>query len=305
VTTAERAWTTRRLLAWMGEAFSAKGLDSPRLCAEILLAHVIGCDRLRLYMEADRPASPLERSELRDLVRRALEHEPVQYLTGEAWFFGLPFHVDRRVLIPRPATETIVEQVLQHARSRFGHAGETGEGLLIGDVCTGSGCVAIALARRLPEARLIATDASEEALEVARRNRARHQVVERVELIRGDLLAPLREHPIAGRDRALTYLVANPPYIPDREWEDVDANVRLHEPEMALRGGTDGLDFVRPLAEEGPDLVAPGGLILIEVAASASEEARALVEAHRRVHHAEVAFDHEGLARVVVGHVAD
>lgn len=302
MTTTEQTWTTRRLLAWMGEAFTAKGLDSPRLCAEILLAHVIGCDRLRLYMEADRPASPLERSELRDLVRRALEHEPVQYLTGEAWFFGLAFHVDRRVLIPRPATETIVEQVLQHARSQ-GHAGETGEGLLIGDVCTGSGCVAIALAKRLKGARIVATDASEDALEVARRNRTRHEVAERVELLRGDLLAPVREHPIAGRDRSLMYLVANPPYIPDHEWDDVEPNVRLHEPEMALRGGADGLDLVRPLAEQAPDLVAPGGLVLIEVAASASEEARALVEAHARVHHAEIVFDHEGLPRVVVGHV--
>src|SRR5688500_1852362 len=100
----------------MADAFAKKGLDSARLMAELLMAHVIGCERLKLYMEPERPATPLERQQLRDLVGRALKHEPVQYLTGEAWFFSLPFKVDRRVLIPRPATETIVQHVLQHAR---------------------------------------------------------------------------------------------------------------------------------------------------------------------------------------------
>src|SRR6185295_16304457 len=139
-----------------------------RLQAELLMAHVLGCERLRLYMDADRPASPLERSALRDLVGRALGHEPVQYLTGEAWFFSLPFKVDRRVLIPRPATETIVEHVLQHARAEAGFGGKTGEGVVIADVCTGSGCIAIALLKNLPQARAVATDVSPDALEVAR-----------------------------------------------------------------------------------------------------------------------------------------
>lgn len=301
--TAEETWTTKRLLAWMGEAFVAKGLDSPRLSAEILLAHVIGCERLRLYMDADRPASPLERHELRELVGRALKHEPVQYLTGEAWFFGLPFHVDQTVLVPRPATETIVEQVLQHARSQ-GHAGESGDGSLIADVCTGSGCVAIALARHLKEARVVATDISAEALAMAERNAKRHKVAERIDLIQGDLLDALSGHASAGRARSLHYLTANPPYIPEDEWADVPPNVKDHEPEQALRGGVDGLDLVRPLAAKGPDLVRAGGLVLIEVAASRAKEARALVSAHQRVHHAEIVQDHEGLDRVIVGHVA-
>src|SRR6185369_12823068 len=103
------------------------------------------CDRLKLYMEADRPASSLERDTLRDLVARALKHEPVQYLVGEAWFFGLPFHVDPRVLVPRPSTETIVEQVLLHARAEPGFGGKSGEGLLFADLCTGTGCIAITL----------------------------------------------------------------------------------------------------------------------------------------------------------------
>lgn len=304
VTTTEQAWTTRKLLAWMSEAFTSKDLDSPRLCAEILLAHVIGCDRLRLYMDADRPATPLERTDLRDLVKRALDHEPVQYLTGEAWFFGLPFRVDKRVLIPRPATETIVEHLLQHARSRFAHAGETGEGFLIADICTGCGCIAIALAKRLAGARIVATDISAEALEVARANAARHGVTERIDFVQGDLLAPLADHASAGRARSLHYLVSNPPYIPDDEWGAVPPNVKNHEPHLALRAGPDGLDYVRRIAAEAPNHVRDSGLILIEVATSRADQARGLIVAHDRIAHTEILEDHEGLPRVIVAHVS-
>src|SRR5436190_70887 len=139
------AWTTRRLLAWMTEAFTKKGLESPQLQARVLLAHVLGCEELRLFLDPDRPATELERSTLRDLVARALKDEPIQYLVGEWRFFGLPFYVDRRVLIPRPATETLVEHVLQHARVEPGFGGRSGEGVLLADVCTGSGCIPVAL----------------------------------------------------------------------------------------------------------------------------------------------------------------
>ena len=290
-----KRWTTRQLLGWMNEAFTKKGLDSPRLFAEMLLGHVIGCDRLRLYMEPERPASPLERDNLRGLVERALEHEPVQYLIGEAWFFGLPLHVDRRVLIPRPATETIAEHVLQHARTEpgFGHS------VLIADVCTGSGALAVALAKHLNEARVVATDISPDALEVAKQNAERHGVTERVELLEGDLLTPLDDHPATMARGALHYLVCNPPYIPDDEWDAVAPNVKDHEPERALRGGADGLDFVRPVFEHGPELIAPNGLILVEIADSKGDEAVALASANDLLTDVELHDDHEGLPRVV------
>ncbi|MCC6952405.1 MAG: peptide chain release factor N(5)-glutamine methyltransferase [Phycisphaerales bacterium] len=293
-------WTTRKLLAWMGQAFTKKGLDSPRLMAEMLVAHVIGCDRLKLYLDQDRPASPLERQTLRDLVTRALAHEPVQYLVGDAWFFGLAFHVDRRVLIPRPATETIVEHVLQHARATHG-VGARGEGLLIADVCTGSGCVAISLLKRLPGARVVASDLSPDALEVARLNASRHGVLDRLDLLRGDLLAPFAEFPATRGEPSLDYLVANPPYIPDDEWPgQVDRNVLDHEPHLALRGGPDGLTLVRPLIADGARLLKPGGLLLVEVASSRAEEARSLADASPALADARVLQDVEGLPRVVV-----
>ncbi len=285
----------------MADRFSQAGLDSPRLCAELLLAHVLGCDRLHLYTQADRPASPLERQTLRDLVTRALAHEPVQYLVGEAWFFSMPFAVDRRVLIPRPSTETIVEQVLQDARARHGRGG--GIGLALADICTGSGCIAVALLKHLPAARAVATDISAPALEVARANAQRHGVLERLDLIEGDLLAPLAAHPTG---RGLHYLVSNPPYIPDDEWESTDParavgrNVKGFEPESALRGGPDGLRFVRPLIEDGPSGVLPGGLMLIEVAASRAEAALALARENAMLGEARMVDDSEGLPRVLV-----
>lgn len=292
-------WTTRKLLAWITEAFTKKGMDSPRLSGELLVSHVLGCDRLRLYMDADRPASPLERDTLRDLVGRALKNEPVQYLVGEAWFFGLPFHVDRRVLIPRPSTETIVEQVLLHARAEPGFGGKTGEGVRFADVCTGSGCIAISLLKNLTKAFAVATDLSEPALELARKTAARHAVAERIEFLHGDLLEPLRNHP-GGAGRELHYLVSNPPYIPDAEWDAVATNVKDFEPHEALRGGADGLKFVRPLIEQAPDQLRPGGLLLIEIAAATADAVLALAQSHPHLDRARIVKDFEGLPRTLV-----
>lgn len=300
-TTGAEAWTTRRLLAWMSEAFTRHGLDSPRLSAELLVSHVVGCDRLRLYTDADRPASPLERDRLRDLVGRALKHEPVQYLVGEAWFFGLPLHVDRSVLIPRPSTETVVDQVLLHARVEPGFGGKAGEGVRFVDVCTGSGCIAIALLKQLPQAVAIATDISAEALATAQRNARRHGVDDRTTFLDGDLLAPLLDHPDA---HDFHYIVANPPYIPDHEWElpgMVWENVRNYEPHLALRAGPDGLQYIRPLVERAPERLRRGGLLVIETAASTAGRVAELFAATGRLDRVRVVKDLEGLDRVVVG----
>lgn len=295
----QTTWTTRQLLAWMGDAFAKKGLDNPRLMAEMLVSHVIGCERLKLYTDPDRPASPLERGQLRELAGRALKHEPVQYLVGHAWFFGLRFHVDPRVLIPRPSSETIVEHVLQDVRARHGQAGGKGEGLLIADVCCGSGCLAIALLKHLPQARAAATDISKDALDVARVNASVHGVADRLDLINGDLLAALSQHPIARSTGSVDYLVSNPPYIPDDEWPAVAPNVKDHEPHLALRGGVDGLDLVRRVVADAPFFIKPGGMLLIEVADSRAQSALALAQASGDLRDAKILHDFEGLARVV------
>lgn len=299
-----RTWTTRELLAWMSDAFTKKGLDSPRLMSELLLAHVIGTDRLKLYTDADRPASPLERDRLRELVGRALKHEPVQYLVGEGYFFGLPLRVGPGVLIPRPSTETVVEQVLVHARAEPGFGGRTGEGVRIADICTGSGAIVIALLKNLPKATAIAVDISEQALEYARKNAERHGVADRLELLQGDLCAPLIDHPAgAGAGAGFHYLVSNPPYIPDAEWNDpamVDPNVRDFEPELALRGGADGLKLIRPLIAQAPSRLRSRGLLVLETAAATAKTVAELINESGEFASSRIVKDVDALDRVVV-----
>lgn len=299
----------------------------------MLLAHVLGCERLRLYMEAQRPAARDELDRFRGLVKRALRHEPVAYLTGEAEFFTMTLGVGPAVLIPRPETETLVEHVLQSVRVRASEAqneaadsgadaengeaaepdeagdesadrgwkrpetptvrGAAGGPLRLADVGTGSGAIALAVARHLPGARVVATDVSAEALAVVAANAARLGLDDRVEFREGDLLAPL------GEDR-FDWLLSNPPYIPDHEWPDVEPGVADHEPTGALRGGADGLDLLRPLIAGARGVLVPGGGAAFELAAVHAPEALALARAAGWLN-AAVLPDHERRPRVLTG----
>ncbi len=349
-------WTTRGLLDWMQRAFEAKGLDETRRSSEILLEHVLKCRRMDLYIAPNRPASPDELATLRGLVTRALNHEPVQYLIGEWSFFGLDLIVDQRALIPRPCTENIPEEVIQHAR-RTGRLGKIthgqikplggeappaptaeqtnqpteaetqpaaqpdpppstptstvspsdGSGILLADIGTGSGAIALALLRNIPGAKAFATDISPDALALATENAERLGLSARFKPLLGDLLQPLLEYPgvskaaDSGRG-ALDYLVSNPPYIPDAEWDDpsmMGANVKGHEPENALRGGPDGLRFVRPLIQEGPRLLKPGGLLLIEIASSTADAVLKLALQNPLLTGAAILNDLEGKPRTL------
>jgi release factor glutamine methyltransferase len=284
-------WTTASLLTWMGDAFAKASVDSPRLIAEMLLSHILACDRIRLYTQADRPATPDERERLRALVSRALRHEPVQYLVGEAWFYGAPFLADRRALIPRPSTGTLVDAALAWAKPR-----DPATPLRIADIGTGTGCIPITLLRRLPHSAAIATDISPDALDLARANADRHAVAPRIEFLCGDLLDP-----IASRG-PFDAIVSNPPYIPDHEWPDVAPNVKDHEPESALRAGPDGLRFVAPLIDRAPSLLTPrggGGLLAIEIAACTADAVLDLARKHPLLADAAIHPDSDGLPRVL------
>ena len=283
------AWTTRRLLAWTTTHFERHGLDSPRLAAEMLLAHVLDVPRLNLYMDADRPASDGERASFRALVQRASDHEPVDYLTGRAPFFSMTLDVTPAVLIPRPSTETLVEHVVQHARRTEGFA----EPLVL-EIGTGSGAIAIALARHVPGCRVVATDISPEALEVARANARSQGVDDRIEFVEGDLFEPFAS------DRRCRYLVSNPPYISDAQWADVAPNVRDHEPALALRAGADGLSMVRRIVAGAPARLDRPGQLVVEIADVQRDAALALVAEDDSLAPVGVLDDHEGLARVLV-----
>jgi len=291
----EENWTTRKLLGWTTRYFEGKGIEPPRLAAEMLLAHVLGTKRLKLYMDPDRPASDLERAAFRELVERAVAHEPVDYLVGHSPFFSLTFKVTPDVLIPRPSTETLVEQVLQHARQLGRHAPA------VADLGTGSGAIAVAVAKHLPGCRVIATDRSAAALNIARENAQANGVADRIDFRAGDEGGDPGGgwyEPIAGM--RFDYLCSNPPYISDAEWADVPPNVKDHEPTEALRAGADGLDDLRPLIAGARLHLTDAGQALFEIAASQKQAAIELAEQAQGLSNPHVLADHEALPRVLV-----
>ncbi|MFM9144626.1 MAG: peptide chain release factor N(5)-glutamine methyltransferase [Phycisphaerales bacterium] len=306
---AGEAWTTRRLVRWMDGHLAQKGIDSPRVCAEMLLAHVLGCDRMRLYMDADRPASAGELDRLRALVVRAGRHEPVQYLVGEGWFWSKRFAVGPATLIPRPATEHLVEEAVGALRAAAA-VGATPVRML--EIGTGTGCIAACVAAALRgqrrgvdasepgpppvDVQVVATDLVPAALELARANLGSHRVLDAVELRAGDLYAPLR----ADERGTFHVLASNPPYVRDDEWDEVAPNVRDHEPRSALAGGADGMDVIRPLVAAAHEWLVPGGTLAVEIGHRQCDDALAAARANPALAGAEVRKDFEGFWRLLV-----
>ncbi len=249
-----RSWTTRDLLDWIEGHLSQRGVDEPLLVARWLVASAVGTDPIHLYTDLERPASESERLTLRELVTRAGNHEPVQYLIGQAGFLGRIFEVRPGVLIPRTATETLVQHVLTWHRGLDPDARP--DPLRVVDVGTGSGCIAVTIALQQPSAEVVAIDCEPAALELTRTNAESHGVADRVSVVQGDLCGPLVE--------SVDVLVSNPPYIDDARWSKLATNVRAWEPEKALRGGPDGLDVVRRLLSQAPDYVRSEGLLVVE-----------------------------------------
>jgi release factor glutamine methyltransferase len=229
-----------------------KGVDSPRLQAELLLAHVLGVPRLRLYLDFERVLAAGEQDRLRELVRRRGLREPLQHILGSTSFCGLEMTVNGSVLIPRPETELLAEQAWQFL-STLNSQPSTSL-----DFGTGSGCLAIALAVKCPAARVTALDVSPEALAVARQNAARHQVESRIQFLAGDGFAALPP------ELRFDLMVSNPPYIPAGEIAGLEPEVRDHDPRLALDGGADGLDFYRRLAREAGAWLKPGARLMLE-----------------------------------------
>ena len=244
------------------------GIASARLDAELLLSHVLGCDRAALYARDATPLSDECSERFAMLLRRRTTHEPLAYLVGHKEFYGHGFVVNSHVLIPRPETELLVEQALRVLP-------EDALSTVI-DVGTGSGCVGISIALARPHARVWATDLSKEALQVAKRNAANWGVSARMEFVQGDLLEPLMH---AGLSQQVDCLVSNPPYIQAEELAHLEPDVRLHEPRSALVGeGADGLGHHRRIVRQAPSLLKRGGLVLLEISPMQAQAALRLTE---------------------------
>lgn len=243
----ESRWTVDAILRVTKDFLASKGIESARLDAELLLCQVMGLTRVQLYTHYDRPISSAEQDTYRELVRRRATLEPVAYILGEKEFYGRSFSVGPGVLVPRPETEHLVDEVLARAKTESMSR--------VVDVGTGSGCVALTLASELPDVEVVATDISEQALEYARQNAARHGLSERVTFMQHDLV------PSNGRFDAI---VSNPPYIPEGD-PRVQSAVRAYEPAVALYSGADGLGLIRRLVDVAPSVLRPGGWLALEI----------------------------------------
>lgn len=248
--------TVLEVIQRSSEFLERKGVESPRLQAELLLAHVLHMPRLKLYLEFERRLQPPELDAVRELVKRRGERVPLQHLLGRTSFCGLELKVTPAALIPRPETELLAELGWTFLRERVTAGVEAPLAL---DLGTGTGCLAIALAVQCPEARVHAVDLTPETLGLARENAERHRVAERIEFFQGDWFAPLP----AGTRYDL--IVSNPPYIPTSELDALPPEVRDHDPRPALDGGADGLAPIRRLAGQGLDWLADGGRLMIEL----------------------------------------
>lgn len=261
------------------------GVDSPRLDAEVLLAHVLGCRRLSLYVDAEK-VLPLESIlKFNELITRRLEKIPVAYLTSTRDFMGLTFAVNESVLIPRPETELLTEGVGEFLR---GLGGE----VFFADLGTGSGAIAVSILKFVKTARACAVDMSAEALEVAKFNSQKFHVEDRIEFFCGDLFAPLE-------GKVFNAIVSNPPYIPSGELETLQAEVKS-EPRLALDGGQDGLNFYRRIISDAPRFLTTGGLLAVEVGINQAAAVKVLMTSAHFID-VEIFKDLAGLERIVAG----
>ncbi len=281
-------WTIGKILKWTEQYFQKAGLDSPRLDAEVLLSHVLKKERIFLYVHFEQPMEAAELAAYRECIKKRVQRQPVAYITGHKEFMGLDFKVTEATLIPRPDTEILVEAVLQRLKPGCTDS-------LIADIGTGTGAICLSLLKYLPQLRAVTVDVSQAALAVAEENAAALGLSDRLELLQGDLLQPLR----SGTQR-FNAIVSNPPYIPRAEIAGLEEDVRSFEPMGALDGGEDGLDFYRRLLAEGAELLAPEGFLALEAGIHQAQQLKSMAAELPQWGKCEIIRDLAGIERVAV-----
>lgn len=317
----DKIWTIGRILKWTEQYFKDKGIESPRLDAEVLLAHVLEKQRIYLYVHFDEPLQPAELAAYREMIKQRVLRVPVAQILGEKEFMGLTFKVTADTLVPRPDTEILVQAAVERLKAMKGEKSATGvladesaaeepaegqpvggadaeqevaEPLHIADIGTGSGAICLSVLRYLAGTVADTVDISPEARAVAEENAASLGLADRVTFHTGDLLQPLVGMTFAA-------ILSNPPYIPEADIATLAPEVRLKEPHTALSGGRDGLDFYRRLAKEAPAMLVPGGFMAFEVGIHQAEPVAALAKANPLIARTEILPDYAGIDRVVVG----
>ncbi len=286
-----RVWTIRELMKFAIDHLQKLGFDEARLTVELLLAHALGCQRIQLYTNFDQPLSKDELARFRALYERRLIHEPVQYIVGSTNFMGLHLRVDPAVLIPRPETETLVEQAMLVCQDT-----EKERTVSIIELGAGSGNIAIALAKFVKNATIVSIDSSAEAIEVARENAIRQNVGSSIEFTLMDMFEPVDQLLL----RRFDVLVSNPPYVSAEDWETLPTEVRRYEPKNALTDFKDGYEFYQRIVELAPYVLKNGGAVLVEVGYGQSKKVSDMM---RKAGFTDVVSlpDLQGIQRVVRG----
>jgi release factor glutamine methyltransferase len=282
----------RDALATAISRLTAANVPSPRMNAELLLMFTLACDRAYFYAHPERELTAAERLRYDEVLAERMRGVPAQYITGHQEFWGMDFIVTPAVLIPRPETEHLIETVLQLKAA--GEGTRPAQTLRLVDVGTGSGCIALALAKELPEAEIHATDISSAALEIARANAARLQLDGRVQFHETDLLQGL------GRGR-FDFVVSNPPYVGESEEAEVQLEVRKFEPRQAVFAGPTGLEVISRLIPQARDALSPGGWLALEVSGTIADEVRRMMSRWKGV---QVTKDLQGITRVIAARTA-
>jgi len=277
-------WTIGSILKWTGQYFAEKGVESPRLDAEVLLSHVLGKERIYLYVHFDEPLQAEELAQYKDMIKKRVARMPVAYIIGYKEFMGLEFAVSPAVLIPRPDTEILVEAVIERLKEK--------ESVNFVDIGTGSGAIVLSLLANLPQAVGSTVDISETAIVVAKGNAEKFGVSDRVRFFHGDVYSPVK-------DQLFDAIISNPPYIPDADIEGLQPEVKC-EPHGALAGGADGLDFYRKLVREGVSLLKPGGFMAFEVGIHQASAVAKLAEEFSELGKVDIIKDYGGIERVVM-----
>lgn len=285
----DKIWTIGRILKWTEQYFKEKGIESPRLDAEVLLAHVLEKQRIYLYVHFDEPLQPGELAAYREMIKKRVLRVPVAQILGEKEFMGLTFKVTADTLVPRPDTEILVQAAVDRLRAMAGE-----EPLRFADIGTGSGAICLSVLHYLSDTVADTVDISPAARAVAEENAASLGLADRVTFHTGDLLQPLRGISFAA-------ILSNPPYIPEADIATLAPEVRLKEPHTALSGGQDGLDFYRRLAKEAPAMLVPGGFTAFEVGIHQAGDVADLLKANPLIDRTEILPDYAGIDRVVVG----
>jgi len=284
-----RTWTVLDLVKTTAEYFAGRQLQSPRLAAEWLLAHVLACKRVDLYLRTEQVVDDRVLETYRGMVRSYAAGVPLQYVVGDTEFMGCTLRCDPRALIPRPETEILVDAVAKRLRATVGP-------VRVLELGTGSGAIAVALAKLLPQSAVWSTEVSPDAATLARENARRNGVEQRVHIAAMDRFAALAPE----LEGAMACIVSNPPYITTAEMETLPSVVREHEPALALHGGADGLDFYRHLCDGALHFLAPGGTLAVEIGAAQGDAVRALFDA-AGLHDVTLLRDYAGLDRIVLG----